>query len=80
MRNMTRALLRPHNCGHPEFQARSRWINADQFDRALGILHQRDVRYISFFGASLFSIRDWLLITNGWLCSRLGSTSLRRRG
>src|SRR5947207_1014996 len=27
-----------------------RWIDTDQFDRALGILHQRDVRYISFFG------------------------------
>ena len=27
-----------------------RWIDADQFDRALAILHQRFVRYVSFFG------------------------------
>jgi molybdenum cofactor biosynthesis enzyme MoaA len=27
-----------------------RWIDAGQFERALDILYQRDVRYVSFFG------------------------------
>src|SRR6202049_711488 len=27
-----------------------RWIDADQFDAALQILHDRGVRYVSFFG------------------------------
>jgi MoaA/NifB/PqqE/SkfB family radical SAM enzyme len=27
-----------------------RWIDADQFDRALDILYKRGVRYVSFFG------------------------------
>jgi len=58
-----------------------RWIDADQFDRALGILHQRDIRYISFFGgepllhprlAEMISMSvakgmGPALITNGWL-------------
>ena len=58
-----------------------RWIDTDQFDRALGILHQRDVRYISFFGGEplLHPKLDEMismtvakgmgpaLITNGWL-------------
>lgn len=58
-----------------------RWIDAEQFDRALDILHQRDVRYVSFFGgepllhprlADLIAMaiaKDMgpALITNGWL-------------
>ncbi|HEV2731135.1 MAG TPA: radical SAM protein [Terriglobales bacterium] len=58
-----------------------RWIDADQFDRALGILHKRDVRYISFFGGEpllhpkldemiSMTVAKGLgpaLITNGWL-------------
>jgi MoaA/NifB/PqqE/SkfB family radical SAM enzyme len=58
-----------------------RWIDPDQFGRALDILHQRDIRYISFFGGEplLHSrLADMIsmvvdrgmgpaLITNGWL-------------
>jgi MoaA/NifB/PqqE/SkfB family radical SAM enzyme len=58
-----------------------RWIDADQFGRALDILRKRDIRYISFFGgepllhprlADMLSMvvqRDMgpALITNGWL-------------
>jgi MoaA/NifB/PqqE/SkfB family radical SAM enzyme len=60
-----------------------RWINADQFDAALQILHNRGVRYISFFGGEpllhprlsdliAMSIAKGMgpaLITNGWLLS-----------
>src|SRR4029077_13571671 len=58
-----------------------RWIDADQFGRALDILRQRDIRYVSFFGgepllhsrlADMIAMvveRDMgpALITNGWL-------------
>ena len=58
-----------------------RWIDADQFGRALDILRKRDIRYISFFGgepllhshlADMIAMvveRDMgpALITNGWL-------------
>jgi MoaA/NifB/PqqE/SkfB family radical SAM enzyme len=58
-----------------------RWIDADQFGRALDILRQRDIRYVSFFGGepllhsrladmiSMVVARDMgpALITNGWL-------------
>ena len=58
-----------------------RWIDADQFGRALDILRERDIRYISFFGGEplLHShLADMIsmvvqrnmgpaLITNGWL-------------
>lgn len=58
-----------------------RWIDTDQFGRALDILRRRDIRYISFFGgepllhsrlASMVAMvveRDMgpALITNGWL-------------
>ena len=58
-----------------------RWIDADQFGRALDILRTRDIRYISFFGgepllhsrlADMISMvvqRDMgaALITNAWL-------------
>ena len=58
-----------------------RWIDANQFHRALDILHQRDVRYISFFGGetllhrqladmiAMASARDMgsIVVTNGWL-------------
>jgi MoaA/NifB/PqqE/SkfB family radical SAM enzyme len=58
-----------------------RWIDAGQFDRALDILQQRDVRYISFFGgepllhprlAEMVAIvqskgMSAAVITNGWL-------------
>jgi len=57
-----------------------RWIDADQFGRALDILRKRDIRYVSFFGgepllhprlADMISMvvqRDMgpALITNGW--------------
>jgi MoaA/NifB/PqqE/SkfB family radical SAM enzyme len=58
-----------------------RWIDADQFDRALRILHFRGIRYISFFGGetllhprlpemiAMTVARDMgpAVITNGWL-------------
>ncbi len=58
-----------------------RWIDAEQFDRALGILHGRGVRYISFFGGETLlhprlpemiamTVRRGMgpaAITNGWL-------------
>jgi MoaA/NifB/PqqE/SkfB family radical SAM enzyme len=58
-----------------------RWIDVDQFDRALAILHQRDIRYISFFGGEpllhprlaemiRMVVRRGMgaaVITNGWL-------------
>ena len=58
-----------------------RWIDASQFHRALDILHQRGVRYISFFGGetllhprladmiAMVIARDMgpAVITNGWL-------------
>jgi MoaA/NifB/PqqE/SkfB family radical SAM enzyme len=58
-----------------------RWIDADRFDRALSILHRRDIRYVSFFGgepllhprlaemiATAVSVgMGTALITNGWL-------------
>jgi len=60
-----------------------RWINADQFDSALQILHQRGIRYVSFFGGEpllhprlpkmiAVSVARGMgpaLITNGWLLS-----------
>ena len=60
-----------------------RWINADHFDDALQILHDRGVRYISFFGGEPLlhpRLTDMItmaiakgmgpaLITNGWLLS-----------
>jgi MoaA/NifB/PqqE/SkfB family radical SAM enzyme len=67
-----------------------RWIDAGQFDRALAILHSRDVRYISFFGgepllhsrlAEMIAMvvkrgMGPALITNGWLLeSQLDSLS-----
>lgn len=59
------------------------WINAEQFDAALQILHDRGVRYISFFGGepllhprlidliamSIAKNMGPALITNGWLLS-----------
>lgn len=61
--------------------ANLRWIDADQFAGALDILHQRDVRYVSFFGGepllhpSLIQMVAMAiargmgpgLTTNGWL-------------
>src|SRR5438045_1584874 len=58
-----------------------RWIDAEQFDRALSILHRRGIRYLSFFGGEPLlhpRIADMIatavargmgtaLITNGWL-------------
>lgn len=58
-----------------------RWIDADEFGRALDILHQRDIRYISFFGGepllhprlaemiAMVVTRGMgpAIITNGWL-------------
>ena len=58
-----------------------RWIDADQFDRALAILYKRDVRYISFFGGetllhprlaemivtAVSAGMGTAVITNGWL-------------
>jgi MoaA/NifB/PqqE/SkfB family radical SAM enzyme len=58
-----------------------RWIDADQFGGALDILHQRDIRYISFFGGepllhprlvdmvAMARVRGMspAVITNGWL-------------
>jgi MoaA/NifB/PqqE/SkfB family radical SAM enzyme len=58
-----------------------RWIDADLFDRALAILHKRDIRYISFFGGETLlhprlaemiamAVAQGLgpaVITNGWL-------------
>jgi MoaA/NifB/PqqE/SkfB family radical SAM enzyme len=57
-----------------------RWIDTDLFDRALAILHKRDVRYVSFFGGETLQhprltemIRATIahdmvpaVITNGW--------------
>jgi MoaA/NifB/PqqE/SkfB family radical SAM enzyme len=57
------------------------WLDAAQFDRALAILHQRNVRYISFFGGEPLlhpRLADMIamviahgmgpaVITNGWL-------------
>jgi MoaA/NifB/PqqE/SkfB family radical SAM enzyme len=61
-----------------------RWIDADQFARALDILRKRDIRYISLFGgepllhsrlADMIAMvveRDMgpALITNGWLLAK----------
>ncbi len=58
-----------------------RWIEVDEFDRALGILYQRGVRYLNIFGGepllhprltemiSMAAARDMgpAVITNGWL-------------
>ena len=58
-----------------------RWIDADLFDRALAILHKRDIRYISFFGGETLlhpRLAEMIaqtvacgmgpaVITNGWL-------------
>ena len=58
-----------------------RWIDADQFDAALQILHTRGIRYVSFFGGEPLlhaRLSDMIamavakgmgpaLITNGWL-------------
>ena len=58
-----------------------RWIDADQFDAALQILHDRGVRYVSFFGGEpllhprladmiAMSVAKGMgpaVITNGWL-------------
>jgi MoaA/NifB/PqqE/SkfB family radical SAM enzyme len=58
-----------------------RWIDADRFDAALQILHNRGVRYVSFFGGEPLlhpRLSDMIamaiakgmgpaLITNGWL-------------
>ena len=58
-----------------------RWIDAGQFERALDILRERDVRYVSFFGGepllhprlaemiAMAVTKDMgpALITNGWL-------------
>ena len=58
-----------------------RWIDADQFDRALAILHRRGIRYISFFGGETLlhpKLPEMIamtvargmgpaVITNGWL-------------
>lgn len=58
-----------------------RWIDAGEFERALDILHQRDIRYISFFGGEPLlhpHLADLVrmttakgmgpaVITNGWL-------------
>jgi MoaA/NifB/PqqE/SkfB family radical SAM enzyme len=60
-----------------------RWIDAGQFDLCLDILHQRDIRYLSFFGgepllhprlADLVGMAaargmGTAIITNGWLLS-----------
>src|SRR5437660_6989579 len=60
-----------------------RWIDADQFDGALDILHGRGIRYVSFFGGEpllhprlpdmiAMSVAKGMgpaLITNGWLLS-----------
>jgi MoaA/NifB/PqqE/SkfB family radical SAM enzyme len=60
-----------------------RWIDADQFEAALQILHDRGVRYVSFFGGEPLlhpGLSDMIamsvakgmgpaLITNGWLLS-----------
>ena len=62
-----------------------RWINAGQFERALDILHTRDIRYVSFFGGepllhprladmiAMAVARDMgpAVITNGWLLPQL---------
>jgi len=58
-----------------------RWINADKFEAALNILHDKGIRYISFFGGEpllhprlsdmvAMSVAKGMgpaLITNGWL-------------
>jgi len=58
-----------------------RWLDADLFDRALAILHKRDVRYVSFFGGETLlhprlaemiamAVANGMgpaVITNGWL-------------
>ncbi len=60
-----------------------RWIDADQFEGALEILHRRGIRYVSFFGGEpllhprladmiAMSVAKGMgpaLITNGWLLS-----------
>jgi MoaA/NifB/PqqE/SkfB family radical SAM enzyme len=60
-----------------------RWIDADQFEGALEILHSRGIRYVSFFGGEpllyprlpdmiAMSVAKGMgpaLITNGWLLS-----------
>ncbi len=62
-----------------------RWIDAKQFPKALDILHERDVRYVSFFGgepllhpclpdmirAAVDKRMGTSLITNGWLLPQL---------
>jgi MoaA/NifB/PqqE/SkfB family radical SAM enzyme len=60
-----------------------RWIDAEQFDSALDILHRRGIRYVSFFGGEpllhprlpdmiAMSVAKGMgpaIITNGWLLS-----------
>jgi MoaA/NifB/PqqE/SkfB family radical SAM enzyme len=60
-----------------------RWIDADQFEASLEILHSRGIRYVSFFGGEpllhtplpdmiAMSVAKGMgpaLITNGWLLS-----------
>src|SRR5438094_249414 len=60
-----------------------RWIDAEQFDGALDILHGRGIRYVSFFGGEpllhprlpdmiAMSVAKGMgpaIITNGWLLS-----------
>lgn len=62
-----------------------RWLDADQFDRALAILHSRSVRYVSFFGGETLlhpRLPEMIamtvargmgpsVITNGWLLPAL---------
>ncbi len=57
-----------------------RWIDVDQFDRALAILYKRNIRYVSFFGGETLlhprlaemiamAVRTGMgtaIITNGW--------------
>lgn len=61
--------------------ANLRWIDADRFSSALQMLHQRDIRYVSFFGGEPLlhpALAEMIamaiakdmgpgLITNGWL-------------
>lgn len=62
-----------------------RWIDAEQFAQALDILHERDIRYVSFFGGEPLlhpRLADMIaitvakgmgpaVITNGWLLPQL---------
>jgi len=59
-------------------RANLRWIDADQFGRALDILHERDIRYISFFGGLLTLIYAVNIKEPVFILSQIGGIVIYR--